>query len=133
MPYYKLFYHIVWGTKNREQIILPDFEAELYRVMAAKVIEIGGIVHAIGGVTDHIHLAVTIPPKHALAKVIGEIKGNSSHAVNHVIKPGHNFYWQEEYGVLSFGEKTLPAIVRYIQNQRQHHADNTLQTNLESW
>jgi putative transposase len=124
---------MVWGTKNREFSILHDFETELYRVMAAKVINMDGIVHAIGGVEDHVHLAVTIPPKYALAKVIGEIKGNSSHAVNHVIKPGYNFYWQEEYGVLSFGEKNLPAIVRYIKNQKQHHADNTLQQYLESW
>jgi putative transposase len=133
MPYYKLYYHIVWGTKNRELSILHDFEPALYRVMAAKAIDMGGIVHAIGGVEDHVHLAVTVPPKYALAKVIGEIKGNSSHAVNHVIKPGYNFYWQEEYGVLSFGEKSLPAIVRYIKNQKQHHADNTLQQYLESW
>jgi REP element-mobilizing transposase RayT len=103
MPYYKLYYHIVWGTKNRQGIILPDFEADLYRVMAAKVISMDGIVHAIGGVEDHVHLAVTIPPKHALSKVIGEIKGSSSHAINHVIKPRFNFSWQEEYGVFSFG------------------------------
>jgi putative transposase len=127
MPYYKLYYHIVWGTKNRQGIILPDFESGLYRVMAAKVLEMDGIVYAIGGVEDHVHLAVTIPPKHALSKVIGEIKGNSSHAVNYMIKPGLNFSWQEEYGVFSFGERNLSAIVRYIQNQKQHHAENTIQ------
>jgi len=133
MPYYKLYYHMVWGTKNRERTILPEFEVELYRVLAAKVIKMEGIVHAIGGVEDHVHLAVTIPPKHALAKVIGEIKGNSSHAVNHIIKPGFNFYWQEEYGILSFRENDLPAVVRYIQNQKRHHAENTLHPHLESW
>jgi len=131
MPYFKLYYHIVWGTKNRETSILHDLEPALYSVMAAKVIEMDGIVHAIGGTQDHVHLAVTIPPKYALAKVIGEVKGNSSHAINHVIKPGHNFYWQEEYGVLSFGEQSLPTIVRYIKNQKQHHAENTLQQYLE--
>ena len=133
MPYYKLYYHIVWGTKNRQGIILPDFESDLYRVMAAKVISMDGIVHAIDGVEDHVHLAVTIPPKHALSKVIGEIKGNSSHAVNHVIKPGLNFSWQEEYGVFSFGEKTLSSIVRYIRNQKQPHTENTVQAYMESW
>ena len=133
MPYYKLYYHIVWGTKNRQGIILPDFETDLYRVMAAKVIDMNGIVHAIGGMEDHVHLAVTIPPKHALSKVIGEIKGNSSHAVNQVIKPRLNFSWQEEYGVFSFGEKSLPRIVHYIQTQKQHHAENTIQAYMESW
>lgn len=133
MPYYKLYYHIVWATKNRQGIILPDFESALYRVMAAKVIEMDSIVHAIGGAEDHVHLAVTIPPKHALSKVIGEIKGSSSHAINHAIKPGFNFSWQEEYGVFSFGEKTLSGIVHYIQNQKRHHAENTIQAHMENW
>jgi putative transposase len=133
MSYHKLYYHMIWGTKNRQGIILSDFESDLYQVMAAKVIDMDGIVHATGGVEDHVHLDVTIPPKHALSKVIGEIKGNSPHAVNHMIKPGLNFGWQEEYGVFSFGEKARPGIVRYIQNQRQHHAKNTIQAYIESW
>ena len=54
------------------------------------------------------------------------MKGNSSHYVNHVIKPDFEFYWQDEYGVLSFGERNLAAVVRYIHNQKQHHADGTL-------
>ena len=90
-----------------------------------------GFVHAIGGVEDHVHLAVSIPPKIAPAKFIGEVKGNSSHFVNHVLKPDFEFYWQEEYGVLSFGEKNLSAVVRYIQNQKQHHAQGTLIAEME--
>jgi putative transposase len=132
MSYYRLYYHVVWGTKNRESTILQDIEAALYKVMAAKVIEMEGIVHAIGGVEDHVHLAITIPPKYALAKVVGEIKGNSSHAVNHVIKPDYNFHWQAEYGVFSFAERDLPEIMRYIQNQKAHHAANSLMPHLES-
>jgi putative transposase len=126
MPYWKLYYHFVWSTKGRLPLILPAFEDDLYRVIAAKVIKMDGSVHAIGGVEDHIHLAVSVPPKLALARFVGEVKGNSSHFVNQVIKPDFEFYWQDEYGVLSFGEKNLPAVVRYIHNQKQHHADGTL-------
>ena len=131
MSYYRLFYHFVWGVKERHPLILPEFETELYRVMAAKVIEFDGIVHAIGGVEDHVHIAVTVPPKHTLSRFIGEVKGGSSHFVNHVVKPDFEFYWQNEYGVLSFGERNLSTIVRYIHNQKQHHADGTIQKELE--
>lgn len=126
MPYWKLYYHFIWSTKDRLPLILPTFESELYRVIAAKVKELEGFVHAIGGTEDHVHLAESAPPKLALSKLIGDIKGNSSHFVNHVIKPDFEFRWQEEYGVLSFGEKNLPAVIRYIHNQKQHHADGTL-------
>ncbi|MBI3168987.1 MAG: IS200/IS605 family transposase [Chloroflexi bacterium] len=126
MPYSKLYYHFIWGTKNRLPLIDSALEPDLYRAIAAKVQDLGGFVYAIGGMEDHTHLAVSVPPKLAPAKFIGDVKGNSSHFVNHVIKPDFEFYWQDEYGVLSFGEKNLPAVVRYIHNQKQHHAEGTL-------
>jgi putative transposase len=126
MPYWKLHYHFVWGTKKRLPLIDPTLEPALYRAIAAKAQDMGGFIHALGGTEDHVHFAVSIPPKLAPAKFIGDVKGNSSHFVNHVIKPDFEFYWQDEYGVLSFGERNLPAVVRYIHNQKQHHADGTL-------
>ena len=126
MPYWKLYYHFIWGTKERLPVILPAFESDLYRVIAAKVKELDGITYAIGGIIDHIHLAVSVPPKIAVAKFVGEVKGNSSHYINHIVKPDFEFYWQDEYGVLSFGEKNMPVVVRYIQNQKRHHADGSL-------
>jgi putative transposase len=107
-------------------LIDSAIEPELYRVIAAKAQDLGGFVHAIGGIEDHAHLAVSIPPKIAPAKFIGDVKGNSSHYVNHIIKPDFEFHWQAEYGVLSFGEKNLSGVVGYIHNQKQHHADGTL-------
>ncbi len=132
MPYWKLYYHFVWSTKNRLPLIDSALEPELYRAIAAKVKDMEGFIHALGGIADHVHLAVSIPPKIAPAKFIGDVKGNCSHYVNHVLKPDFEFYWQDEYGVLSFGEKNIPAIVRYIQNQKKHHADGTLITAMEN-
>ncbi|MBC7228169.1 MAG: IS200/IS605 family transposase [Thermoflexales bacterium] len=132
MPYWRLFYHFVWGTKGREPLIVPDFEKRLYKAVAAKAIQLGGIVHAVGGTADHIHLAVSVPPSLAPARFIGEVKGNSSHFVNHVIRPDYQFLWQNEYGVVSFSERQLARIVRYIQNQPLHHAEGTLIPMLEN-
>jgi putative transposase len=131
MPYWKLYYHFIFGTKSRLPLIDATLEPELYRAIAAKAKTLGGFVHAIGGVEDHAHLAVSVPPKLAPAKFIGDVKGNSSHFVNHFIKPDFAFYWQDEHGVLSFSERNLSAVVRYIHNQKQHHADGTLIAALE--
>ena len=131
MSFHKLYYHFVWGTKNRARIILPEFEARLYAAIIAKVKDLEGYVHAVDGIDEHTHLAASVPPKVAVARFIGEVKGNSSHFVNFVIKPGFDFYWQEEYGVLSFGENDLPAIVNYIHSQKKHHADGTYREIME--
>ena len=74
MPYWKLYYHFIWATKRREPLILSDFEADLYSIIATKVKDSGAIVHAISEMEEHIHLAVSVPPKIALATFIGEVK-----------------------------------------------------------
>ncbi len=125
MSYWKLYYHFFWGTKNRLPLIDSILEPQLYSAIAAKAFKMGGIVHAIGGVEDHVHLAVSIPPKLAPAKFIGDVKGNSSHYLNHVIQPDFEFHWQDTYSVFSFGERSLSAVVRYIHDQKKHHAKGT--------
>ena len=131
MPYWRLFYHFVWGTKNREPLIAPKWENSLHNVIAAKATGLGALVHAVGGIEDHVHLVVSVPPKIALSTFIGQVKGNSSHFVNHELDVDIYFAWQAEYGVVSFGGKMLDMVVRYAKNQRKHHAEGTTVAMLE--
>jgi putative transposase len=71
MPYSRLYYHIVWTTKNREPLITQVNESAIYRVILDKIIELNGTVHAVNGMPDHVHLVVTLLPNLALANVIG--------------------------------------------------------------
>jgi putative transposase len=80
---------------------------------------------------EHVHVAISIPPKLAVAKVVGQLKGASSHHINENYADG-SFAWQAEYGVFSFSEKALPAIVEYVKNQKKHHSENTLNSQLEN-
>ena len=121
MPYWRLFYHFTWSTKGRMLSIMPEWEADLYRVIVAKAQALGAIVYAVGGIEDHVHLVASVPPKLALSNFIGQIKGNSSHFVNHVKKPEVHFIWQRSYGVVSFGEKRLDSVIQYVRQQREHH------------
>jgi putative transposase len=131
MPYWRLFYHFVWGTKNREPLIAPEWEGSLHNAIAAKAKELGAFVYAVGGIEDHVHLVVSVPPKIALSTFIGQVKGNSSHFVNHELHAEIHFAWQAEYGVVSLGGKMLDMVVQYAKNQRQHHADGTTIAMLE--
>ena len=42
-----------------------------------------------------------------------------------------NFMWQDGVGVLSFGEKDIPSVLRYIRNQKEHHRANTINAMME--
>lgn len=61
MALWHLYYHLVWATKERQPLIAPDREAELYRYIIGKADALDCIVHCLGGTEDHIHLVVSIP------------------------------------------------------------------------
>lgn len=126
MPYWRLFYHVTWATKKRTPLIETAWEPSLHNAIAAKANELRAFVYAVGGTENHVHLVASIPPGIALSNFIGQIKGNSSHFVNHELKPDYHFVWQSEYGVVSFGEKRLDMVVKYVKNQRKHHSEGTI-------
>jgi putative transposase len=75
-------------------------------------------IHAVGGIEDHIHLLIQIPPSLSVAKAILAIKSNSSRWAN---EQGHKFAWQQGYGAFSVSSSNIPAVVQYIRNQQAHH------------
>ena len=133
MPFWRLFYHAIWGTKNRLALIDPAWESDLHGYIWGKATALECIPHAINGMPDHIHVVISIPPKLSVATLIGQLKGSSSHRANEVFVTNQSFAWQAEYGVLSFSEKSLSMVVGYVKNQKKHHAENTLMTTLENF
>ena len=131
MAYTKLFYHVIWSTKHREPTILPIIENKLHSYIAKKAIHLGGIVYAINGIDDHVHLAVSIPPSIAISKFIGQIKAVASVRINQSGLSDQKFYWQTSYSIFTFRESELSVVVQYIKKQKQHHSDGTTRNKFE--
>jgi len=72
-------------------------------------------VHEIGGMEDHIHMLIQLPPTLSLSDAVLEIKTSSSRWV------GKNFSWQRVFGAFSVSASNLNAVVRYIRTQEAHH------------
>lgn len=71
-------YHIVWIPKCRRKVLygrirkhLGEVIRELARQRECQVLE-GYLC------SDHIHVYISIPPKYAVAQVVGYIKGKSA-------------------------------------------------------
>ena len=122
MSFWRLYYHIVWATKGREPWLNGELERLVYGAILGKAEDVGVKVHAIGNADDHIHVLVSIPPADSVGTVVGLLKGASSHYVNDSGKVAWEFAWQEGYGVVSVGERSLRDAVDYVRNQRKHHA-----------
>ncbi len=130
MPYWRTFYHIVWTTKHRAPLITPEIEAVIFPSIAPQAREEGAVVYALNGVADHVHLVAAIPPRIAVAPFVGELKGRSSFIVGN--KLNVVFAWQTGYGVHTFGEKHLPWVIGYVENQKAHHAAQMVNARLEA-
>ncbi|MCI0419918.1 MAG: transposase, partial [Acidobacteria bacterium] len=107
-------------------------DKQLYSFLRDCALQTPGLYfHEIGGIEDHVHLVVSVPPTLLISDWIGQMKGSSSHYINHRIANRHLLDWQTGYGVVSFGTGDLPWVVGCVRNQRQHHAKGTTQERLE--
>jgi putative transposase len=121
---------VIWATKGRSPLIGEAEEtiiAESLRMTGARM---RLIVHAIGMVADHVHVALSIPPSVSVADAVGRLKGGSSFLVGQRLAE-NGFAWQSEYGAISLTDRALPVVIEYVENQKQRHADNELIQRLE--
>ncbi len=132
MPYWRLFYHLVWATWDRAPLIGEREETLIRRSFELTFADLDAIPHAIGFMSDHVHVAVSAPPKIAPAELVRRLKGASTHAVNsRGNQTGARFSWQGEYGVLSFGEHALPDVVAYVTDQPTRHTNGNIWSKAE--
>lgn len=131
MTFWRLYYHLVWATKDRLPLIEPAIEERLYGYIIRKAMELEVKIYAVNGTSDHIHLIAAIPPKLAVAETVKHFKGASAHDLNLAGGMNGAFVWQRGYGVLSVGERQKPIAIAYVQAQKQHHAQNTTYAFLE--
>jgi putative transposase len=125
MPYWKLYYHIVWATVERHALITAERGAIIRTTLFAKAKELRVVLHATGIVADHMHVVASIPPVLSLAACVKHLKGANSRAVHVQAGAGQPFRWQEGYGALSLGERSLGTVVAYVVDQPRHHRDQT--------
>jgi REP element-mobilizing transposase RayT len=132
MAFWRCYYHMVWATKHRMPLITSENESLIFNTVQGKTAELGGQVLAVNAVADHVRVAVSIPPKVAVAQRVKGVKGVSASEINNQFpNPLEPFRWQEGYGVLTFGTRNVKAIVEYINREKEHHANHDLIAGLE--
>ena len=110
------YLHIVFGTKERASRIPETLQPRLWSYVAGICRNQKMIAFAIGGMDDHVHLLVRLPPVIALAKAVSVVKANSSSWMK---EQAMGFSWQGGYG--AFSASNLAAVEQYIRNQKIHH------------
>jgi len=123
MTYWRLHYHLIWSTQDRQPTLTAEREKMFYGVLYRKAEELGLKIHAAGNVNDHVHVVASIPPKLSVAECVRQIKGASAYAINRMPGSDGQFKWQAGYGALSIGERSLETVMAYVAKQKEHHRD----------
>jgi len=114
-------YHVVFIPKYRRKVIYKELRRHLgsvFRELALRKecrIEEGHLL------ADHVHMLISIPPKYAVAQVVGYIKGKSAiHIARNFSGRKSNFtgqhFWARGYFVSTVGRDEA-TIREYIRNQ----------------
>lgn len=119
--------HIVFSTKNREPFLDKETRDRLYPYMAQLVRDKGSECYRVGGVEDHVHLAVRLSKTSTLSKLISEMKTGTSKWLKAVSPSLSGFAWQEGYGAFSMSPRDLDAVISYIDQQEEHHRGTSFQ------
>ncbi len=129
--YHSLVYHFVWATKNRECYLTPTVKKRLFPYLAEKCKELGYGLLAVNAASEHLHVLLNLTPSVRVADAAKNLKGASAHYINHESGLAERLYWQDGYGVVTLRAAEIPRVVRYIQNQKEHHAAGKLSETLE--
>lgn len=128
MSYVISLYHIVFATRRREPVIDETYSQNLYRVIASEIAKSKSKALIINGVHDHIHILLQLSPQIALSDLVRDIKSKSS-----VWMKSSGLFplfdgWQKEYGAFSLSANHRDAVYQYILSQKEHHANNDLES-----
>jgi putative transposase len=124
--YTVLYYHFIWKTWERQPLISEMLERPLYRCMEGEVERLGGVVMAIGGTHNHVHLVVQLPAHIAPSRLMQQVKGVSAQFGRDFLGGDQLFRWQHGYGAFSLSRTHLEAAIRYTNHQKIHHATGQL-------
>jgi putative transposase len=122
-----LLVHLVFSTKDRAPLLCASVRPALHAYLATVARGVDCECYRVGGVADHVHLAVRVSRTATTAKLVEELKTSSSKWLKTQSTALGSFSWQRGYGAFSVGPSDLDALRHYIDAQEEHHRTRTFQ------
>jgi len=119
--YTQLFNHFVFAVQNRKSLISNAFEENLYKYMNGIIQQTGHKLYTINGMPDHVHMLISMNPDQSPSDLMFHVKRSSSLWINQNKLVIGKFSWQEGFGAFSIGKSQIQYLIRYIENQKEHH------------
>jgi|AntRauTorckE5430_2_1112549.scaffolds.fasta_scaffold04749_1 REP element-mobilizing transposase RayT len=121
--YHTTTYQIVFGTKYRRKNMRKKNRRQVYGFIYGICKSHGCFVYRINGVSDHLHIVLSIPPKVRISTLVKEIKQSSSNKIRKEILFDDWAGWQVGYFLASYAAEARGNLINYVINQEIHHGE----------
>lgn len=121
----QIYLQFVFAVKHREALIPKQHKEELHKYITGLVQNRNAKMLAVHCMPDHIHLFVGYRPVMLISDFVKEVKVESNEFINSKGWVNGKFRWQEGYGVFSYSQSHIGAVIHYINNQEEHHRKKT--------
>uniref|UniRef100_UPI0032176FEA IS200/IS605 family transposase n=1 Tax=uncultured Draconibacterium sp. TaxID=1573823 RepID=UPI0032176FEA len=121
----QIYIQIVFAVQNRKALIQKQWEEELNKYITGIVQNKGQKLLAINGTNNHIHIFIGMKPTCCLSDLVREIKKATSTYIKDKNFSNHPFKWQKGFGAFSYSHSQLTDMIKYIDNQKEHHRQKT--------
>jgi putative transposase len=119
--------HVIFSTKDRRPFLDPDTSPKLHAYLATVTRNADCEAYRVGGVADHVHLAIRLSRTVTIANLVETLKTASSKWLKSQSPALAAFSWQRGYGCFSVGPADLDSLKAYIDSQEEHHRTRTFQ------
>ncbi len=106
--------HVVFSTKNREPWLTPEIRERLFPFLGGIARNNEMVAVTIGGVADHVHLLLRVPPSLAVSKAVQLIKGGSSKWLHENFPQLAKFAWQDGYAAFAVSESSIEGSGQHV-------------------
>lgn len=132
MSYTSLNYHVVFSTKQRRSYFESKHISAVCKYIGGILRNQKGCLLMANGVSDHLHLALSLHPEKNLSETVKAIKANSSRWIHETYPDLKLFSWQEGYSAFSVSYSGLDKVTAYIRSQPEHHKKMSFEEELIS-
>jgi putative transposase len=115
-------YHVIFIPKKRKSVLYGKIRTELVKILHELAVQKDSKITEGNLTKDHVHMCIEIPPKYAVASVIGFMKGKSAIAIARMGGKDRNYtgahFWARGYAVSTIGFDE-EIVKKYIREQQE--------------
>ena len=119
---YNIWYHIIWCSKYRRNVLTGDIESRLKDLVIQKSNENGWSIENIEIMPDHLHLFIKATPSDSISHIVSQLKGYTSSVLRNefeLLRTRLPTLWTRSFYVETIGHISESVIKKYIDDQKR--------------